>query len=532
MAQSVCIVRSDLSHLRRFGPGGGGGAAGGTAASWTATPIPENERDNIRPLLERVRAAAGWCASGPGRRRLDRVVIDVDESVCSMVRTPSTARPVLAASVRSSSQDWGDLAPVSGLEPLIDPPAKPQKKKRDADVGPAAAESEGVSVAVISQTDALTRLWLDALDGRGVRAGDVCSLWHAAAQAWGAFGAGASGNEVSLILLCESERIVWAMARGADLLCGGSAAISTPATPSQTTDEGGAAVPTPVPSDPLALTVRRCGLDWLSWCGQFGFTADRVVIVGPRAGAVAELLPPAWRRGTGGGGASGGSASGGGASGGGASGGHAPNIDLHVDADPVGLTCTRLAQRPAEAGRPLARRSLVRLAARPTRATRWRYGWAAASLVIFGLGLGGLGYRLAKAGNDVRASSLQVREQIITRAQTVLPNVGPNTNVVWDLEAVVAKLRGAPPFAAPTPPPKIFDELARVSETLAKFPGAKIKSVSLAGDGGRLTCSVTDRESNERLITALKEGGLMEWVAPRDQSNDFTTLSLNGAWRK
>lgn len=498
MTLNVCLVRSDLSHIRRSGPGG--------EASWTATPIPDAaERDDIKPMLDRVRAAAAWCATGTGRRRLDRVVIDVDESVCLMVRTPSTARPVLAASVRAGSQDWGDLAPITGLEPLIDPPSKTTRKQKGAQ-GPDTVEqeSDGVSVAVISQTDALTRLWLDALDARGIRIGEVCSLWHAAAQAWG----GPNPNEVTLVLLCEPERIVWSMARGMDLLCGGSASVPTAAA----TED---ALPASVsPPDPLSVAVRRCSLDWLSWSGQLGVTPDRVVAVGPRAGTIVDLLPAGWKRTPA------------------SSGGSTTLLDTHVDADPVGLTCTRLAHRPTEPGRPRARRSLVRLSSRPTRVTRWRYGWAAAALVILGLGFGGLGYRLAKAGNELRAASQQVREHLLARARTVVPNIAPNSNVVWDLEAVVGKMRQAPAFAAPSPPPKIFDELLRVCESLAKFPGAKIKSVSLAGDGGRLACTVADRESNELLMAALKDGGLMEWAAPRDASTDFTTLNLNGGWRK
>lgn len=518
MTQTVCFIRSDLSHLRRFGPGG--------ASSWTANPIPESDRAELKPLLERVRAAAVWGASSPGRRRIDRVVVDVDESVCTMVRTPSTARPVLAASVRSGSQDWGELAPVSGLEPLIDPPAKPQRARKKSGSESAsqaaapASEGDGVSVAVISQTDALTRLWLDAMDGRGVRAGDVCSLWHAAAQAWGA----AAADDVSLILLCEPERIVWAMARGSDLLCGGSAAVPTVLAPVAPEGAGPDAVgpgasgpaasgPASAEADPIAVAVRRCGLDWLSWSGQLGLAADRVLIVGPRASAVAELLPPAWCRGRAG-----------------ASGGSVSSVEVHVDADPVGLTCTRLSQRAPDSGRPLARRSLVRLAARPTRSTRWRYGWAAAALVILGLGLGGLGYRLARAGNQVREASQQLRGTILTRAQTIVPNLAPNANVVWELESVVAKLRQAPAFAAPAPPPKIFDELLRVSETLAKFPGSRLKTVYLAGDAGRITCSVPDRPSSELLVAALGRDGAMKWNQPRDGSTDFMNVNLNGEW--
>lgn len=500
MTQTVCFTRSDLSLVRRFGAG--------PATSWTATPVSEGEHDNARPMLDRVKSAAAWVASAAGRRRIDRVVIDVDESVCYMVRSPSLARPVLAASARASGQDWGDLAPVSGLEPLTDPPAKPSKKDKNAE-GPTAPrdEADGVSVAVISQTDALTRLWLDSLDARGVRADNVCSLWHAAAQAWGR----ASGTEVSLIVLCEHERIVWAMSRGEDLLCGASAAVGSAIVPNPAGEaeqaQGADAPPTEAaPIDPVRTAVRRCTLDWLTWSSQLNLTPDRVVIVGPGATAIAAILPEAWRSGV--------------------------TTETHVDADPLALTCTRLSQRPAETT-PTSRRSLVRLSARPTRATRWRYGWAAASLVLFGLALGGLGYRLSGTANDVRVSAAKLREGMNVRAKEIVPGLDPFSNVRLELESVVGKLEQSPPFAAPPPPPKIFDEFVRVCEALSKFEGTKIRSIVLASERASLTCTVTDRPSNELLQAALKDGGAMIWSAPVSAaSQDFTNLSLNGEWRK
>lgn len=487
MPQTVCFTRSDLSLVRRFGAG--------ASTSWTATPVPEDSYDSARPMLDRVRAAAAWVASGSGRRHLDRVIVDVDESVCYMVRTPSLARPVLAASARASGQDWGDLAPIAGLEPLTDPIAPPPKRAKNAPEPPPSADTpEGLSVAVISQTDAITRLWLDALDTRGVRAHSVCSFWHAMAQAWGQ----ASGGTVTLVLLCEPERIVWAMARAEDLLCGASAAVGSPAPPVPD------APPDQKPADPLAATVRRCTLDWLAWSSQLGITADRVVIIGPSAVPVAALLPEAWK---------------------------SAGIETHTDADPVGLTCSRVAQRTPEA-KPTSRRSLVRLSMRPTRATRWRFAWGAASLVILGLGLGGLGYRMTKAGNTIRQATAELREQTNIRVKGVVPNIDPFAGIVMQMDSALAALKKSPAFAAPQPPPKVYDELSRVCSVLATFPGTQIRSITVASDRGQLACTVSKRRDYELLIDALKSDGPMVWSAPRDASTDFTILNLAGEWRK
>lgn len=473
MSSSVLLARSDLGVLRRFGAS--------QTATWTAPGIPEGEHDNARPLLERVRAAAAWVVSSAGRRRIDHLVADVDESVCYMLRTPSLARPVLAATARTHGQDWGELAPIAGLEPLADP--QPTKRRTKAE----AEDDDGVAAPVISQTDSLIRLWLDALDARGVKVSMVSSLWHAMAQALGTAGQG-----VGLLVLAEHERLVWALARGDELLCGGSATIGTPER---------APTPESPAHDPIRTAVRRASLDWLTWFGQLGVAPESITIVGPSAGALAEALPDTLRTLT---------------------------VHTQPEDDPAAWVCGRLSQR-ALPSRPSARAALVRLTNRPTRATRWRYAWGAAALVLLGLGLGSLGYRFAGATRQIEELARQTREQASARVGEVIPNLNPYANIVMEMETALGNLKKIPAFTPPQQPPKIVDEMLRLAEVLSKHEGTRLSRVSLASDRGSLTCTVPDRRAGE-LIGSELETGLMKWTVQRDAN--LTVINLNGEWPK
>lgn len=484
MTMSVCFIKSDLSLVRPMGEVRGAG--------WSAPPISESDRGEIAPYLERVRLAVNGFLNSGARRRIDTLVVDVDESVCMFVRTPSVARPVLAATVRTASQDWGELAPITGIEPLVDSSETKKTRKEAGEPEGATAES-GISVAVLSQTDALVRLWLDGLDARGSRATAVVSLWHAIATAWGA---GKPG--VTLSVLAEPHRLVWAWSRGENLLCGGTTAV---ATPDRSPDDSGAESPGGS-SDPLATAMKRVSLDWLTWAGHLGVTPDQAVIVGPGAAAAREALSLRWD--------------------------DVP-VTAITEADAVGATCAAV----EKAGVPPveSRRCLIRLTQRPTRATRWKYGWTAAALVILGLGLGGLGYRLVKSKDTIVEGGRELREQLNARATTVIANPMPGGFIVTELQSVVDKLKLTPAFQPPDPPPKIAQELSRLASTLAKHEGTKLQRVALYADRGELNITVPERRVGEELASALATGGPMVWSQPRDSSGNFTNLTLSGTWK-
>ncbi|MBN8645483.1 MAG: hypothetical protein J0L61_09630, partial [Planctomycetes bacterium] len=203
-------------------------------------------------------------------------------------------------------------------------------------------------------------------------------------------------------------------------------------------------------------------------------------------------------------------------------------VQARPGGDPGAWVGERLAQRAAPTT-PAARRALVRLSNRPSRATRWRYAWGAAALVILGLGLGSLGYRFAKAARSIEELTRQSREQTSARVAELVPGLNPYSNVVMEMESALGKLKQVPAFAAPMPPPKIVDEIMRVAEVLSKHDGTKITRVSIAADRGSLTCTVPDRRAGE-LIGSELETGAMKWTVQRDAN--LTVLNLNGEWPK
>lgn len=489
MSSSVCFIRSDLSQVRPLGRG--------VPSAWTAPALTDADRDNARAFTERAQQAASWYAGSGARRRIDALVVDVDESVCFFVHTPSLARPVLAASVRTSGQDWGELAPTAGLEPLAEEPAPSRKKARGGD-GDGSGGASGTSVAVISQTDSLVRLWLDHLDGRGVKVSGVLSLWHAIARAWGE-----ASDSVIAVIVAEPHRLVWAWTRQGGLLCGGTSALSV-AEPSPVAGASEDAAPARGVDSPADMGIKRLTLDWLTWSSHLGTTPARVVFVGAGAGALVDALRKRW-----------------------------PELDALavVEADPIGAMGDVLSARAGEAELSPAQ-CLMRLSARPTRATRWKYAWAAAALVLAGLGLGSLGYRLSHAAGEIRVAAGELRQRTLANVTSAIPEPDPFGNVVMQMETAVAALRKAPAFVPPPSPPKIFAELGRVCDALASHPGARLNTVAFSTDQATLSAVVPERRDGEELAGELKAGEFMEWTPQRDSSGTYTSLNLTGKWRK
>lgn len=486
MTASVCFIRSDLSLLRPIGAG--------APQPWTAPALTDADRDDARAFSQRVRQAASWFASSGARKRIDALVVDVDESLCFFVHSPSLARPVLAASVRTSGQEWGELAPTAGIEPIADAAPARSAKPDDPDAADAGA---GRSVPVISMTDSLVRLWLDQLDARGIRTGAVHSLWHAMAQSLGETGA-----RVSLIVIAEPTRLIWAWERGRDLLCAGTVAVGS-AERSPGSEPAADTAPAPA-TDPLELAIKRATLDWLSWSSQLGCTPERAVVVGPNASAVSEAIARRWE-------------------------GLTPQPA--TEADPIGSVCSKFAAMIADEP-AAARRCLIRLTNRPTRATRWRYAWSAAALVVLGLGLGSLGYRLSSAADEIKGKATELREQNIATVKKVLPDLDPYADPPEMLAQAVEALRKAPAFTPPQDPPKIFSELMRVCDALATRKGAKLNSINFSPESATMNCVIPDREERERFTDELRTGAVMTWQQQISSGAASSNLSLSGKWRE
>ena len=504
MSVTCCHVRSDLSLLRPIGEGAG--------EPWSAPALPPEESTSPRAYAERARKAAAWAAAQPHlKRRLGVIVVDVDESLCFMVRAPSLARPVLAASVRQSSQDWGDWAPAAGIEPLADlQTTAPKLKLPGAKPAPGAAiPAEGLTVPVYTQTDSVIRLWLDALDAVGVESDAVISLWHALALAWG------ESAEPTLVVLAEPRRWVWAWAKGSGLLCAGSVGLderrppAEPATEPAGVDASSATEPPSV--DPLVGAARRAALDWMSWAGQMGFAPEQAVIVGEHPEQVAQALKTAWN-------------------------GRDPT--LVTSNDPVAragnLATERLQKKRGTTSGP--RFALTRLTNRPARSVRTKYLLRAVALGLVGLGLLGLGSRLSQASADAGEGSEKMAKEIQEKVEAAVPDLDiiEGRRLSKLLADKVAEMEKVKPFEAPAAPPAIHDELARIVDIFAKQEGVKIQRLSLGPTAQDCTVTVTtpaDRKIGESIFESLKAPDAKMTWSQRREGPASTTLTFMGVWK-
>ncbi|MBL0926797.1 MAG: hypothetical protein IBJ11_03985 [Phycisphaerales bacterium] len=525
MARPVAHVRSDLALLRLAGSEG--------SAQWTAPVAPVGDAaGQLIALRGRASDGADWLATQRAARKgLAAVVCDVDEALCIWLKASSTAAPVLSATLRSASQDWGDSLPIGTVEPVHAPEAATGSRGLFGfgGSGPGRAPRKSASfLPVITLPDSLLRLWLDALDGRGVRVGPVMTLWHALAAAWDErAGGGADDRSVTAVIAADGERrLVWAWSDAAGLLCGGVTALEGPRPePAAAGTAGPEAAQQPEPeSDPWAVARRRLSLDWLTWASQIGRRPERLVVVGPRAQEIAGHVRSSF-----------GSVA----------------TRTAGEADPIGATLLRLSETLERSPSPApgdGKRALARLTARPSRALRARYRWGAAALAGLGLALAGGGWQLRRAGAAWSEAGFTLTATANKDAREVFKDLAPGL-VVPQLEAKLAAEQAKPRFEPPKPPPAIFAEAVRVVGILEdpRNANARPDDGEAAGEAGtrpsirlqrlsmdaaqniELVVSVPDRTVTAQILTGLRGAGRhADWET--SQTGDFLKPLFRGNW--
>ncbi len=532
MSRSVALVSPDLSSIELVGAGG--------AARWA--PGPVREGDETPPFVsaqQRIKEAAAWISGQrDARRRLGAVVIDVDDALCLWVRASSTAPPVVAAAVRNLAQEWGDWATAASVEPILDATPRVARRAlrlrgRDADADDRAeagsddapAPTTPGAFAVICQHDASVRLWLDALDKRGVRIGTVMSLWHAMAlRAADDDGAGGSSQEVTASLLVEpGGRVVWAWSVGPDassgrtggLLAGGSLV----AEPAPRRGEGSEAegVDDAAAADARARrALQRLAMDWMSWSSQLGVTPDRLVIAGRDA--------EAWAR---------------------AAGGMWPHVATQASEtdEPIHAVVEATAQRKADPSMT-ARACLARVTHRPTRSVRKRYQLAAAAMLLIGIALGSVGFRLSTETSEWEARSRTLRSEAVDLVRETwdvpreerIRNASRDARAFFEQELVEARDLRLPP--RPRPYHEVIGEVTRTMHEvrMATKPEelgedqwkAQLTLLSAEIATVQMNFDVSDRSLGTAIISAIIEGvDAMNWT---NQSRDPQTVRLTGSW--
>lgn len=488
----ACFIKPDLAEARFLSEPG---------ARWTATPTLGEQKPDIDAFRARAGQAADWTLSviGP-KRRLAIVCVDSGGSTCQWLRSPNDEQPVLAATLRTATQDWGDNLPVGLVERLSAPassdPAsrgvmntlrKPVGGKSNVAAAPSGSP-------VLAAPLSLLRLYLDELDARGVRVDAVASLWHAMASAW------APGEDTTAVLLHEpGVKTEWCWARGGALLVGGSIIDEHP---------GEAPSEEAPPTDPAERAAGRMALDWLTWSAHLNTFPSAIVIVGQVTEKLAARLAARW-----------------------------PHVTIRSESadDPVALTIERSTQNTDAAALIDPRRTLVSLTNRPTRARRAQYLWAAAALVCLAGALGALGYRMSASSGAMRAAAVAADEQaksLVTSLEDPLILQGPSGNLVKILESRLVSMKRAEPVKGPPEPKPIFDEIHRIIDLLTKYEGVRLVQLTLDSRPPiSLQLNVPDRRTGEEIRLALTQStGTLRWADTGGVGTD-QIVRMAGTWK-
>lgn len=501
MSAIASFMTADLSSLRLVG----GGAP--ARASWT--PGADTPGESVEGLRARATLAAQWAAAQiGGKARLGLACLDIDGSTCAWIRSPAAEGPVLAATLRTASQDWGEHFVPGSVEQLRDADASAQPAPfaglRGGQKKTGAIAAVNRAETVVNCPTALARIWLDELDARGVRADRAMTLWHALAVAFGSGDAASAAPVTGVVLVEPGVRAVWAWSRGGGLLAGGVVRFDPPADPSEERPDDDA-------ESSANRAAGRLALDWLSWATQLGVTPASLVIVG--------------ESGAGGSGGSGGVFTA-------AVARRWPALPLKQEAtdDPIGRTLALALERPASV--LSARRALVGLSTRPTRALRTTYRWAAAALVALAAGVVGLGYRMGQARGTLATMESGIRaEQVKLVKELNDPTLEQARNLSMMLGSKLAELRKREPPKLPPAPRPMHEEMRRIAGVLEKFEGVKLIQLSIdAKQNSTLQLTIPNRRVGEEIRLALQEQTSTLLWSPAAGAVSDQQLRLNGNW--
>ncbi len=508
---------------------------GGRVDERWASDGPDNGAAD--PLGEAA-AAAAWVGDrltqGEGdRRRLRFVCLDADGSTCSWLTAPSADPGVVAAAMVQGDQGgdgeshgggagaWGDLTTGEATLQALSPPEAHARTRRTA----AGVHGTGRRLAAVAVPDVSARLFLDALDDRGVSADAVVSIWHALAAAWDPGGPAAggapsgSGNGVredrivatatpptAVVIIDPEGRLVWSWSRAGELLAAGTIRLA---------GRGGGA------DDGVGVAgadVGRLTADWLAWSAQLGVAPSRIVCVGPEARDGTPALTPAQL--------------------GEALGRASPGatVDLAVHDDPIGATLHRLTELPADTrGDPEDPRSaLVPLSHRPARAHRSLLRAAALALLLGAAAATAVAWRAWAAAGEIRGRVALSAEQTRATIAEILPEAARNAFPERVLEDELARLETVRSAGKDLDEAKpILQELDVISAVLTK--DMKPDMISLHNTQVMVTVTVPSIPVSNELVEAIQSigGSSCDWkegdVSPQGDKYKFL---LMGAWRK
>jgi hypothetical protein len=491
----VCYLarsgRTDGAALiRMVGPG--------SDESWERPAPPQDPA----MVIAQTGDAAAWVAQrasqgdGP-RNEIALLCVDVEGASCNWLTSPSGEESVVAAVMAQAGGDYAEAGAPSGVwappalseasvQALTPPPqgnGAPALKRRKA--GPGAASK----MAVASVPDVDARLFIDALDERGVSVERSTSLWHAIAAAWDpAARHEASENIVAtaspasaVVLIDPVGRLVWAWSRGGQLAAAGTIRLM------RDRSDGDAAVMLGAPE------VARLTADWLSWSIQLGVAPSRIVCVGPRTGgeteggltpaAMGAALTKSWRGAT---------------------------VDLAVHDDPVGATLKRLAGLVQDGAEEDGRRELLSLTRRPVRAHRALYRWAALCILALAAIMGAVAWQALSAARTAAGQAKLAHDEMAVEISKIAP---PTSDIQQ------AQLAGAPSGY-------LSEQLARLRRELN--PNANIEPAEpILAELETLSLILGSREVEITELSLMNNAVVVYVLVPDTPTAEFLKKSLD-----
>jgi len=485
---TTCLIATDLSCLRLI--------AEGVDDVWRA-PEPADP-DNPPPLRQVAAEAADWLSSRAPSRRVHRVVLDVDEARCLWIVTPSREAAVVAAAVRQRRADWGE-ADLAGE--LVQPLVAESRRGGLHDLpllrylAPRAERGDGGgSAAVLEAPDAAVKLWLDALDARSFRVGEVASLWHLMARRSSETG----GDEVTATVLADRPgRLVWVWSQAGDLLAAGAASMPHP-DPSAEGDAADAARP----------AAGRLALDWLTWSAQLGVAPGRVEVVAASKGSLIERLrgaiEAAWPE--------------------------APVAAAPVR-DPIRETIHLPPDRAAATPDP--RRAAPALAERPSRPHRRVYRLAALSILLLAIAVGLLGWKNQQLARDYRQARVDLQAQGRSLVATLAPGYENNPDLLGSLRSYFIEFQEQNPQLQLSPPPRpVFEELDRLLAAALPVEGVTVSRIDIddnsASSAQFQIASYADGEA--LLLSLTRSPGDINWTERVTGAPPNLVQRLFGTW--
>lgn len=549
--------------------------AAGLSRSWTAPEehtVSSAPQDASSPgaALATTRTAAAWIAetiSTLGLKRIARLCIDAEGSLCAWMSAPSPDQDIIEASFNQSAQDAGAPDAASGLgagrllamttpsgsdalaaitgtsvqalaiaEEEPEPSASPRLALRGRSKPTRALAVERHRYAVLAVADAPVRVLLDELDSLGIEVEAVSSLWHAMAQSWdegqastaGSLDAGAGVSATVLIDPARDTtgRLIWCWSRAGELLAAGSLRLTAQSAPMPMGQAQPQAQPAASTLSFTSSEIGRLVMDWLSWSVQLGLSPRRIVCIATPtltdgsvdgAAALGRNLARAWPGAT---------------------------VDATTHEDPLGATIARLAglgtdadahrlSRPDPELTPLS--AIMPLATRPGRQSRSMFRWAALSLVGLALIIGVLGWQLGQAAvvaeNQVKEAGKSY-DRALAELEPIIPSLSTDRKPLDSIEAKLKQLRDV--TSKVRPPRPVLEETMRVFKSLEGLKDVQLTEFEVnALFNAKFTVNVPDAVTGPTILKNLNAiPGSLIWSgnAPTSGLSSQRQYILGGLW--